>query len=422
MIFEKRDDEIFQGLATINAEVSDAITIGTFKATGRGVKATRDIRKGEIIMTVRDVITARFIIEECLDVRFMLDTMRFGPKIDVQDLMVLWVLTEEEKGRTSKYYGYINSLPLRSTSPYAVHPREWEKLPIQLKRELNEEYGDIEGRYLTFKKVLRTSHVPTINDQSFEKYLWAFWVIRSRWVSVYDYRFPDLNRGWLKGSQHDSGSLCPWFDMMNHSEDPSVRYDFKADHGMVLRATDDISEGSELLISYTSRSDDELIADYGFCLPPGENEESCIILCLIDFQDLMVDRLYVNLKLIQNVAESVSFHSDKKIFQMYEKGIAYELECFINELLARRDEKYIGGEIQLLQRKIETLQFILMILQDRLTELDDLDGSGPADDRNFNMVAKSLRNSHRHIISTSISTYSSQIKQMKLTISENCKR
>ena len=41
-------------------------------------------------MTVKDVITARYIIEECLDVRFMLDTMRFGPKIDVQDMMILW--------------------------------------------------------------------------------------------------------------------------------------------------------------------------------------------------------------------------------------------------------------------------------------------------------------------------------------------
>ena len=153
---------------------------------------------------------------------------------------------------------------------------EWELLPNQLKRELEDEYGDIGGRYQTFKKVLRTTHVPTINNQSFDKYLWvglpkcssiicssvsteeyslgsrrfdalvfenrfkAFWVIRSRWVSCYDYHFPDLNRGWLKSSQHDRGSLCPWFDMCNHSEDPSVRYDYSADNGMVLRAIDDI--------------------------------------------------------------------------------------------------------------------------------------------------------------------------------------
>ena len=74
----------------------------------------------------------------------------------------------------------------------------------------------------------------------FENRFKAFWVIRSRWVSCYDYHFPDLNRGWLKSSQHDRGSLCPWFDMCNHSEDPLVRYDYSADNGMVLRAIDDI--------------------------------------------------------------------------------------------------------------------------------------------------------------------------------------
>ena len=66
MIFEKRDEEIYEGLSTLNviifmmmiksmewtnnygvkANVSDAITVGTFKLTGRGLKAKRDIRKG----------------------------------------------------------------------------------------------------------------------------------------------------------------------------------------------------------------------------------------------------------------------------------------------------------------------------------------------------------------------------------------
>jgi len=62
MIWDKRDDEIFEGLKTLNvniffiyllvheqdfkAHISDAITVGTFQMTGRGLKATRDIRKG----------------------------------------------------------------------------------------------------------------------------------------------------------------------------------------------------------------------------------------------------------------------------------------------------------------------------------------------------------------------------------------
>ena len=63
------------------------------------------LMKGEIIMTVKDVITARYIIEECLDVRFMLDTMRFGPKIDVQDMMILWEPILNTRDHTRSWAG-----------------------------------------------------------------------------------------------------------------------------------------------------------------------------------------------------------------------------------------------------------------------------------------------------------------------------
>ena len=74
----------------------------------------------------------------------------------------------------------------------------------------------------------------------------------------------------------------------------------------------------------------------------------------------MVQRLYVNPKLIELVLDECSFC---RRFYLYEKGIAYELECFLNTLLEKRDQKFIGGQIELLQRKIETLQFIKMILE-----------------------------------------------------------
>ena len=74
----------------------------------------------------------------------------------------------------------------------------------------------------------------------------------------------------------------------------------------------------------------------------------------------MVQRLYVNPKLIELVLDECSFC---RRFYLYEKGIAYELECFLNTLLEKRDQKFIGGQIELLQRKIETLQFIKMMLE-----------------------------------------------------------
>ena len=74
----------------------------------------------------------------------------------------------------------------------------------------------------------------------------------------------------------------------------------------------------------------------------------------------MIQRLYVNPKLIELVLEECSFC---RRFYLYEKGIGYELECFLNTLLDKRDTKFIGGQIELLQRKIESLQFIKMMLE-----------------------------------------------------------
>ena len=74
----------------------------------------------------------------------------------------------------------------------------------------------------------------------------------------------------------------------------------------------------------------------------------------------MIQRLYVNPKLIELVLDECSFC---RRFCLYEKGIGYELECFLNTLLEKRDQKFIGGQIELLQRKIESLQFIKMMLE-----------------------------------------------------------
>ena len=85
-----------------------------------------------------------------------------------------------------------------------------------------------------------------------------------------------------------------------------------------------------------------------------------IVRSMKPFEELMIQRLYVNQKLIALVLDECSFC---RRFYLYEKGIGYELECFLNTLLEKRDQKFIGGQVELLQRKIESLQFIKMMLE-----------------------------------------------------------
>ena len=73
--------------------------------------AKRRIYKNESVVVVGCVVTGRYILEKCRDITLMLDSMTWRGKIDVLDLLTIWLLTECQKGEDSKFSGYTDSLP-----------------------------------------------------------------------------------------------------------------------------------------------------------------------------------------------------------------------------------------------------------------------------------------------------------------------
>ena len=59
----------------------------------------------------------------------------------------------------------------------------------------------------------------------------------------------------------DRGCLVPLFDMINHgtNDQYNLKYQFSTARGMVVTVAHDISEGEELLVSYSDRPNDELL-------------------------------------------------------------------------------------------------------------------------------------------------------------------
>ena len=73
-----------------------------FSDTGRGMGARKDIYKGESILSIQNVITARFIIKSCPELVLMMESQDFKVKqIDVFELLLLWLLLEDSKGKES---------------------------------------------------------------------------------------------------------------------------------------------------------------------------------------------------------------------------------------------------------------------------------------------------------------------------------
>ena len=73
-----------------------------FSDTGRGMGARKDIYKGESILSIQNVITARFIIKSSPELVLMMESQDFKvKKIDVFELLLLWLLLEDSKGKES---------------------------------------------------------------------------------------------------------------------------------------------------------------------------------------------------------------------------------------------------------------------------------------------------------------------------------
>ena len=83
-----------------------------FSDTGRGMGARKDIYKGESILSIQNVITARFIIKSCPELVLMMESQDFKVKqIDVFELLLLWLLLEDSKGKQSaRDFNVINRL------------------------------------------------------------------------------------------------------------------------------------------------------------------------------------------------------------------------------------------------------------------------------------------------------------------------
>ena len=98
--------------------ISDKIKLHHFHDTGRGVHAQAYIHMNEEVLLIRNLITPMVAVESDKELVNMLDNSS-GAKIDTQDLMTMWLISQSEK--ESAFSGYISLLPKTSTCPLAVH-------------------------------------------------------------------------------------------------------------------------------------------------------------------------------------------------------------------------------------------------------------------------------------------------------------
>ena len=107
---------------------------------------------------------------------------------------------------------------------------------------VRDQFSIDKGRFEKLRFICKASEFPAIQRSklTYDKFKWALCIVRSRFVSSFDSELAQMDVSWLKlGTPYDSGALCPYFDMINHStEDCNAKYYYTvkgSTHGLVRK-------------------------------------------------------------------------------------------------------------------------------------------------------------------------------------------
>ncbi|KAJ5472542.1 hypothetical protein N7530_006543 [Penicillium desertorum] len=281
------EHEAFAEWATSNGIDTNSVTPARFQGRGLGMMATRNIRKGEIVLQVPTKLMLRV---EDIPSTFI---DKLPEDIAVQALLAAY-LTHGAPDELSKYELWRKSWPSRKDFEESM-PILWPTAlgGPQLPSSKDDDRTDSEQPSF-LPRQFQGSGINILSQQTQR--------LRKAWTDVIS-AFPDTNweafsYNWLivntrsfywigEGQEtpedpNDAMGLVPFADYFNHAD---VTRDVKFDENTYeFRATKDYEEGDEVFMNYGSHPNDTLLAEYGFFLDV--NEADSIYLDDIIFRDI----------------------------------------------------------------------------------------------------------------------------------------
>lgn len=226
-IFEKANKNITEGCNwsqlmrwTLQYDVFiKGITTKDFTNTGKGIKATRQIESGTLIISIpRDFLITFDTVWYGYVTKFMqnLETL----SVTAKDLFIILLITERRKGEKSKYKYYIKSVPKTYTTLSNIENSEFHLLPLFILEETQKQYEKINRHFDRIQKSLSHFNSNELDINLFmSEVRWAWDVINTRSV----YFSPSMLRckNEMNVSEIDF-ALAPVLDMLNHSSDAEV--------------------------------------------------------------------------------------------------------------------------------------------------------------------------------------------------------
>ncbi|XP_071113337.1 SET domain-containing protein 4-like [Haliotis cracherodii] len=232
-----------------------------FIETGRGLRTNKAIHKGEIIVSIPEcalitpdtVFTSDIgqVLKECV------------PPLTPQRVLSVFLVWEAEKGTTSFWYPYIQTLPPTFSTPLYFTRQELARLPPNVYLKSNTEQTRVQDIFENIRDFLR-KHCSDYDILTYEKFRWAWCVVNTRSVYVKTLESPYLS----KTDSETNVALAPYLDLLNHSAEAKMEARLNGQSGRYEIVTcDSYRKYDQVFIHYNPHSNDQLFVEYGFTLP-----------------------------------------------------------------------------------------------------------------------------------------------------------
>lgn len=263
-----------------------------FPDTGRGLSSNKKLNELDklILVPYKLMITYSTIKDSSIK-----ELVCPGSRLQMHDLLAIFLAIERHRCNSSKYRCYIETLPKELPPlPWLCSPETIECLPSFLRKSVKDRLATFESSWSRVEKSinpawtcqccdLRANRVLTLN-----LFTWAYVMVNTRAVYVEPHVVLELSDtdANLGLSDDPSMALCPYLDMFNHSSDAATQAGLVQIEGewfFQLATLKTIARHQEVFISYGNHDNLMLLCEYGFYLDPYKMDS----VLQLDFEEVL---------------------------------------------------------------------------------------------------------------------------------------